>query len=77
MLCYTFVHYFTNPSKILRLDVFFMLYSQNKNLCRRLGELGPPEEKQLGEGGRELQGVLWLETSLSPLSILTALPDAC
>ena len=26
---YAFVYYFTNPSKILHLDVFFMLYSHN------------------------------------------------
>ena len=27
---HAFVHYFTNLSKILRLDVFFMLYPYNK-----------------------------------------------
>ena len=58
--CYAFVHYFTNPSKILRLDVFFMLYPYNNtlnvtpkfdlSLCRLVQKAGVKYEKLVASG---------------------------
>ena len=48
---YAFVHYFTNPSKILRLDVFFMLYPYI--LCCIVG--GADDEHRPAEAAAALE----------------------